>query len=149
MVRVAPILIAGGFTCLGCAGITQHPAGLPATLPSETAAVASSDEIPASRQHAETFTTSLPVIATAAVAGQLFDDFRFNRRAVLTGDYFTAFVRFQSSQNEGIEVICQWVKEGETNVRFQSDLPLDEHNLVSQRLKEAIKREIETEKARQ
>src|SRR5438309_824686 len=51
----------------------------------------------------------------------------------LAGDYFFAGIGVKSAMGEEMEALCQWKRDGETEVRFQSDLPEAEHAVVLKR----------------
>ena len=127
------------------ADVQQSP---PADVASPTTVPAgpSYAAVPASRTHNDVLHTSLEPLTAARAIGDVFSEYGF--MAVSSpgfkgleptkGDFFTAQTSAATLQNEGLDAVCKWVRPGATDVRFQSDLPTDQHEYLLKAIEKAL-----------
>jgi hypothetical protein len=123
------------FTLAGCTSSTSQPVAQTPTRTVDPAA-----------ERTDVITTNLPPMDAAKQVAQEFKAFRFkglvNGQLAGTarpdGDFFFARVGAQSAGGETMSAVCVWKAEGETEVRFQSVLPLRQHEFVSSHIRQSL-----------
>ncbi len=98
--------------------------------------------------HADRILTALPPIAAIDVVTDLYGNFQFEG-VTLGGhrssppqpervDQFSGRARAVSADGEMMLAVCRWVREGQSEILFQSDLPADRHAYVVKELRKEL-----------
>lgn len=129
---------------------TNHPPTTVGSGPSTAPYGPSYNHVPSSRTHNNTLHTPLSPLAAATVIAQVFENFDFRmvsdqdspfqtmKVEAVKGDYFSARTSAVTMQGEGLDAVCRWIGPRATDVRFQSDLPVEQHAVVLKAIEKSL-----------